>query len=179
MVCREVWSAETMLRRRRISVSAAPSLAHEVLEPSHPVARASLRASRAVERVTGVATFSVAGTILLLATRHPATPSFAFAGTVVTVAVGLAALAAQATVRDAATEAIAVGDDRDGVREFDVARRRLTSLTFRAQLARTLEAYAQAPAPRNCRRVWEPFLPGAPGPGAREAMCVISALFAK
>lgn len=163
-----------MLRRRRFT-SAIPARAYEVLEPSHPVAQASWRASLAVERVIGTATFSLSGTTLLLATSHPALSAFALAGAVVTAGSGLAAVAACATLRAAATDAIAVGDDRVGVRELDVTRRRLTSPRFRAQLARTLDAYAQTPA-RRCHRAWEPILPSTPGPGTCDAMCAVGAL---
>ncbi len=173
-VCREAWSAETMLRRRRF-MSAAPSTACEVLGPSHPLAHASWRASQAVERVRGATIFSAAGTTFLVAVRLSAAPSFAFAGAVVTVAAGLAAVAAGAALRAAATDAIAMGDDHVGVRELDVTRRRLTSPRFRAQLARTLEAYAQTPAPGN-RRVWEPILARKPSSDAREAMSAVGAL---
>ena len=139
------------------------------------MARASWRASLAMERVSVAAIFSLAGTIFLLAIGNAALSAFVIAGAVVTMGAGLAAVAACATLRAAATDAIAVGDDRVGVRELDMTRRRLTSVRFRAQLARTLDAYARTPAPSS-RRVWDPILPGTPSSSARDAMCAVGAL---
>ena len=163
-----------MLRSRQSTSEPHPH-AYEVLESSHPVAQASWRASRAVERVTAAGMFSLAGTTFLLIARQTSASAFALAGALVAIALGLAAVDACAGLRAAATDAIAAGDDRVGVREFDATRRRLTAPRFRAHLARTLDVYARTPAPRN-RRIWEPFLPGTPSPDARDAMCAVSAL---
>ena len=152
---------------RRRPTSAVPSRAYEVLGPSHPLACASWRALHAVERVTGAAIFGGAGTTLLLVAGHAAAPSFAIASAIVTTAAGLAVVAARASLRAAATDAIAVGDDHVGVHELDLMRRRLTSRKFRTQLAHAPDLRADTRARQSPRMGGGPSARPAPRRGRR------------
>jgi hypothetical protein len=75
---------------------------------------------------------------------------------------------------EAVLSAIAGGDERVGVLEFDRTLAMLGDVRYRARLARTLEVYADARTPSH-QRTWT--LPeGTPRPPARRAMHEVSDL---
>lgn len=180
MVCREVWSAERVMHRRhafrqgpRSRLSAAR--AFEVLDQAHPVARASDRAALATDHVIVAIAFTGVGAAVLEVTRRSALRAFLPAGVMTTVVLALAALAAGEAVRSAVLSAIAGGDERVGVLEFDRTLAMLGDARYRARLARTLEVYADMRTP-SPQCTWTPLPEGTPLPPARRAMHEVSDL---
>jgi hypothetical protein len=143
--------------------------AFEVLDHTHPVARASDRAARRIDQVIVTIAFTGLGAAVLDVTQRSALRSFLPAGVMTTAVLALVALAAREALHDAVLSAIAGGDERVGVREFEKTLALLVDARYRARLARTLEVYAAARSPSQ-QRAWTPLPPGTPCPLAREAM---------
>jgi hypothetical protein len=143
--------------------------AFEVLDHAHPVARSSERAALAADHVIVAIAFTGVGAAVLDVTRRSALRPFLPAGVMTTAVLALAALAAREALRCAVLSAIAGGDERVGVLEFDRTLAVLGDARYRERLARTLEAYAETRTSSR-QRIWTPLPEGAPRPPTRSAM---------
>jgi hypothetical protein len=122
--------------------------------------------------------FTALGAALLDVTQRAALRSFLPAGSMTTAVLALAALAARETLRDAVLAAIAAGDERAGVREFEKTLAQLDDAHYRARIARTLAAYAAVPTPAQ-QHAWTPLPPGTPRPPAQRAMKEVADLLCR
>lgn len=168
------------MHRRRAFLQGPPSRpsaprAFEALDETHPVARASERAARGTDRVIAAIAFTGLGGAVLDVTQRSALRAFLPAGAMTIAVLALVALAAHEALRDAVLSAIAGGNERVGVREFEKTLTMLDDARYRARLARTFEGYAatRTPSPQS---TWTPVPPGTLCPPARKAMHEVAGL---